>query len=368
MTARTTVDVLVLNFNGCRLMADHLPSVMRAAKASVLDCRVHVIDNDSTDGSRAWLATNFPEVRIWSCANRGLCSFNEVLPRLDSAVAILLNNDISLEPDFVDPLVAPFLADGESYDAECFLSAPLCWQVDRRTCEGFRTAIQWRWGLVQATGQYAGHERHIFAPGLTASAGAALAADRRRFVELGGFDALYLPGRLEDLDFAFRGYQAGYHARYLPEAVCYHQPMSTFGTLFGQPGCDALALRNTLLFQWKNLRTFPHRVRQWFGAAIRVAADAALAAFVGRERRWRFVRAFAAAWKKRDALRQGPQSVVSGRRERDFFRRFHPRQIAASRLVEDLERFHQAFPPHLDIKRRPHARPTAKQLSGSSRP
>ena len=111
-------------------------------------------------------------------------------------------------------------------------------------------------------------------PGLTASAGAALAVDRRKFMALGGFDPLYLPGRLEDLDFAYRGYLSGYHARYVPASVVYHLGMASFAAAFGRAGCDHLALRNTLLFQWKNLRHPLHLGRQLLGLPLRLLADA----------------------------------------------------------------------------------------------
>src|SRR5690606_39237804 len=144
---------------------------------------------------------------------------------LDAPGAILLNNDIRVAPDFVERLIEPLNARSRDFDPQCFMTAPLGWQFDGQTCEGFRTAVRWRWGLVQATGRFEGHECGLHEPGLTASAGAALAVDRRRFLDLGGFDPLYLPGRIEDLDFAYRGYQAGYHARYVPSAVCHHQGM-----------------------------------------------------------------------------------------------------------------------------------------------
>ncbi len=312
------VDLLVLSFNGRRLLAECLPSVLRAAEGAGHRCVVTVIDNDSSDGSAEWLAEEFPQVRVVRRPNRGLCSFNEVVGESAADVAVLLNNDITLEPDCIDPWVTP-LAD----DTRCFMTAPLCWQPDGQTYEGFRTAVGWRWGLVQATALFPGHEKTMTRPGFTASAGAALAVDRRKFVELGGFDPLYLPGRLEDLDFAFRGYQAGYHARYVPEAVAYHQGMATFGKAFGAAGCDRLALRNTLLFQWKNLRHPRHVVRQLCGLPLRLLRDVARAPWVGRERRWAFVGALFGALRRLGRLRDADfQSRRSVGREREFFRRF----------------------------------------------
>ncbi|MCI0683282.1 MAG: glycosyltransferase, partial [Gemmataceae bacterium] len=227
------VAVLVLNYNGRALLEECLPSVLAAAEASRHLCRVIVVDNDSADGSIEFVAGRFPQMEIVRRPNRGLCSFNDVLATLSSPVAVLLNNDIKLDEACLDPLVDPLLgrAPGESspvkQDREaaprCFLTAPRCWLFDGVTYEGFKTAVRWRWGLVQATALFAGHQDGIDVPGPTASAGAAMAVDRQLFLELGGFDTLYLPGRIEDLDFAFRGYLAGYRALYVPQAVAYHR-------------------------------------------------------------------------------------------------------------------------------------------------
>jgi len=314
------VDLLVLNYNGRRLLAECLPTVLRAAEQSRHRCRVTVVDNNSTDDSLEWLGRHWPDVRVVRRPNRGLCSFNDILSTLEGPVAVLLNNDIKLDPASIDPLVEPLIA-----EPDCFMTAPRCWLFDGATYEGFRTAVTWRWGLVQATALFPGHESGVEQPGLTASAGAAMAVDVRRFVELGGFDPIYLPGRLEDLDFAFRGYQSGGYARYVPESVAYHRGAATFGRVHGDGGCMRLALRNTLLFQWKNLRHPRHIARQMLGLPLRLARDLFLAPTVPAERRWMFARAL------RDALARVYQLRRSNHRrcgsimeERAFFRRFAP--------------------------------------------
>jgi N-acetylglucosaminyl-diphospho-decaprenol L-rhamnosyltransferase len=322
------VHVLVLNYNGRTLMEECLPSVVEAAGASRHECEVAVIDNASTDDSREWLAADYPTVEVISLPNRGLCSFNEVVPRLPGPVAVLLNNDIKLDRGAIDPLIAPLVTPATDGQTPCFMTAPLCWLFDGVTYEGFRTAVGWRFGLVQATALFPGHEPAILRAGLTASAGAAMAVDCRWFAALGGFDPIYLPGRLEDLDFAFRGYQAGYRAVYVPEAIAWHRGMGTFGRVYGTRGCDALALRNTLLFQWKNLRHPAHLARQLVGLPIRLAWDMVRALWTEPSQRWPLARALAAAWQRWREVHPAAFPAADRRREREFFMRFHPRAMA----------------------------------------
>lgn len=334
------VPLLVLNYNGRRLLAECLPSLLSAAAASRHDCRVAVVDNASTDDSLAFLAAQFPEVEVIHQPNHGLCSYNRVLAELNDPVAILLNNDVKLDEGAIDPLVEPLLAGGTERTAqpggrtrgECFLTAPLCWRFDGVTYEGQKTAVAWHWGLVRATSLFAGHEAGIHLSGLTASAGAVMAVDRAKFLVLGGFDPVYLPGRLEDLDFAYRGFLAGYHARHVPEAVAYHRGQATFGPAYGLAGCDQLALRNTLLFQWKNLRRPGHVARMAAGVPLRLLWDAVRAVRQPRERRFAFWRALAAAWRLRGQLKNTMfRPADAPEAERDFFDRFHPRAINAPR-------------------------------------
>lgn len=344
------VAIVILNFNGQDLLAECLPSVLRAAEASRARCDVLVIDNESTDASRAVLAEQFPSVRVIASANRGLCSYNDVLAGRNAAlpggtfpydVALLLNNDIKLHEAAIDPLVAPFVAAQRTANASqppVFLTAPLCWQFDETTCEGFKTSVRWRFGLVQATGRYSGHLQVAHLPGETACAGAALAVDCRLFRELGGFDPRYLPGRLEDLDLAYRAWQRGWQLLYVPQAVAWHKGQVSFVRKFGAAGCDRLALRNTLLFQWKHLRHPLHVAQQLTGGALRIARDLVTAPLFPTGERLVYLRAVREALavlrrlprEDRDAGRAQAESH-SWRRERAFFRRFHPRTLLAER-------------------------------------
>lgn len=325
------LELLVLNYNGRALLAACLPSVVAAARRSSRPCQVAVVDNGSTDESLDWLRETYPQVRIESCPNRGLCSYNKVVGRSSADVAVLLNNDVRLAEDALDPLVAPLVDDNPAFEPNCFLTAPRCYRADGCTHEGEKTAVRWRWGLIQGTAYFSGHEQVADRADWTAAAGCAFAVRRDRFLALGGFDPLYLPGRLEDLDLGYRGFAAGWHARYVPEAVGCHEGAGSFGPAFGAAGCDALAWRNTLLFQWKHLRHPWHRLRGACGVAARVARDAISAPVAGPAARFAFTRALRDAWRLRpEAHTSAYRTPTSLETERRFFARFHPRQLASS--------------------------------------
>jgi GT2 family glycosyltransferase len=312
-----TIDrthILVLNYNGRDLLNECLPSILGAAAQAPVHCGVTVIDNDSTDGSREELARMWPTVPVVHRENRGLASFNDVLAGMDEPVVLLLNNDVKLDPAAVAPLLRVF----EEHDDALF-SAPLCWAFDGRTYEGMRTRVRSRFGLVQGMSRVPEFDRFLGNADLTASAGPVLAVDRRRFLHLGGYDPIYFPGRIEDLDLGFRGWMAGLRGYYEPRSVAYHRGFATFGPALGDAGCDRLAARNSFLFAWKNLAGrrlashlcwIPARLVYWL---VRGRLDLASGLFAAL-RRWPAVRSI------RQALTVGQGSWIE--RQEGFFRRF----------------------------------------------
>jgi N-acetylglucosaminyl-diphospho-decaprenol L-rhamnosyltransferase len=244
----SSTQILVLNYNGRALLDECLPSVMEAARRSAVPCRVTVVDNGSTDGSLELLAQEWPEIGVVVEPNRGLVSFNAVLARMDERVVLLLNNDVKLAPEAVGPLLRVI-----DRHPDALFAAPACWTFDGLEYEGMRTRVRTRYGLVQGLCRVPGHEAWIDLPDLTAAAGPVLAVDRAKFLALGGYDSLYFPGRIEDLDLGFRGWMAGWRGYYEPRSVAFHKGFGSFEPAFGLEGCDRLAARNTLLFAWKNL-------------------------------------------------------------------------------------------------------------------
>jgi len=329
----TSILVCVLNYNGRALLERCLPSVVAAAHRSRHACHVVVVDNASTDDSASFVSASFPRVGWLPQPNHGLASFNYVLARSHAQIALLLNNDICLHPESIDPLVAPLVPGTPQYQSDCFLTAALCRTPDAKQYDGQQTAVRWRWGLVQATAQFPGHDEVFREPSYTASAGAAVAVHRTTFLDLGGFDALYWPGRLEDLDLCYRAYRQGWHARHVPAALAEHVGAATFQQL-GPSTNQHLALRNTLLFQWRHLHHPWHIAREALGLTARLCADAACAPFTSCEQRWRTARALGDAiriWRSRPHLPlRHPRLPQCS--ERGFFRRFHPSAFVAGKL------------------------------------
>lgn len=258
--------ILILNYEGRDLLETYLPSIVEAAKRSPVPCAVTVIDNASQDTSLDYLKTHFPSVDIFaSKENKVLCTYNDAAAICEEEVLIFMNNDIRVDSGFVGPLVEPF---GE--DPNVFFVTPRCLNLETGAYEGNRTWARIRRGVFWSSSVYPGHEKHISKPGLTFHGGFG-AVDRKKFLELGGYDALYLPGRLEDADLCFRARKRGWKCLYEPASVVYHEGGASFHKRFGIRKTLVINWRNTFLFMHKNLSDRAMWVSFWIWLPIRIA-------------------------------------------------------------------------------------------------
>lgn len=246
-TRMKRVHVLVLNYNGKAMMDECVPTLIAAVKKAKNPSRLTIIDNCSTDGSVAYLRERFPGIGIYeSLKNRVLCSFNECVRALDEEIVLLMNNDIKVEEDFIDPLVEVF-----EKHPDAFMASSRSYLFDG-SYEGGKSLFFMKYGIFGTTCHFPGFEKYEKMFGLTHQAGYG-AFHRRRFLELGGFEDLYLPGRLEDSDLCFRAWRRGYRSYYQPRSVVYHKGGASFIARFGVSKTLVINFRNTFLFMWKNL-------------------------------------------------------------------------------------------------------------------
>lgn len=247
---RLSCRIVILNYNGRAILERCLPSIAEAARVSACGAKVTVLDNCSRDDSRAYVETHFPSVAwVDAPSNRIFCSYNALVESMTEDVALLLNNDIKVEPGFVDPLVRALEA-----DPEVFFASPQTLNFESGAYEGGRAKWEFRAGLPWGTAVFPGYEKNIQTGGPTMQTGFG-AFRRSMFRELGGFDDLYLPGTVEDADLCFRAYRRGWKGVYCPSSVVHHMGQTSFKKAFGLAGIARMNRRNLYLFTWKNLRS-----------------------------------------------------------------------------------------------------------------
>lgn len=99
----TDLAVVILNWNGVAFLQKFLPSVVEYSKPY----RVVVADNASTDSSLAYVKEHFPQVElVVNASNGGFAKgYNDALKRIKASYYILLNSDIEVSPNWIEPLV-----------------------------------------------------------------------------------------------------------------------------------------------------------------------------------------------------------------------------------------------------------------------
>lgn len=77
--------------------------------------------------------------------------------------------------------------------------------------------------------------------------------DRKKFLELGGFDSLYSPFYWEDIDLSYRAWKKGYQVLFEPKITVSHHHGTTIGKNFDRKFIKTIAYRNQFIFTWKNI-------------------------------------------------------------------------------------------------------------------
>lgn len=259
---RRAASIVIPNWNGRHLLEKYLPSVI-AATAANPDNEIIVVDNGSTDGSADFLRARFPGVTVLALeSNLGFGGgSNAGFRAAKNDIVVLLNSDMRVAPDFLPPLLEGF-RDDRVFAVSCqiFFSDP-----ERKREETGLTQASWREGSLRVRHRI-DHAIQDLYPCFYGGGGSC-AFDRRKFLELGGFDPLLAPFYLEDTDLGFMAWKRGWQVLYQPRSVVYHEHRGTIGRHFTEARIQAAYKRNFLLFAWKNIHD-PRKIAAHFVFAL----------------------------------------------------------------------------------------------------
>ncbi len=241
-------SVVIPNWNGRDLLEKFLPSVL-AAVAGNSENEIIVVDNASADGSVEWLHQHFPQVRVLAMdRNLGFGGgSNAGFRAAHNDVVVLLNNDMRVEPGFLAPLLEPF-ADPLLFSVSCQIFFP---DPAKRREETGLTETWWHAGRFLVQHRIDAEVDRLFPcayPG-----GGSSAFDKRKFLELGGFDELFRPFYYEDTDLGMLAWKRGWKVLYEPRSVVVHEHRGTIGKKFSRSYIDSIVKKNAVLYCWKNI-------------------------------------------------------------------------------------------------------------------
>lgn len=243
-------SIVIVSWNGSQLLQRGLPSVLQALDRTPGQHEVIVVDDGSQDDTLEMLRQRFPAVKTVALdANQGFgAACNQGVAQAAGDVVIMLNNDMVVEPDFLGFLLAPFAQDQELFAVACCVK-----KADRQTVELARTAGVFKLGFLKVLRQAGATPPAGLCPALYGSGGA-VAYDKGKFLQLGGFDPLYHPFYWEDTDLSYRAWRRGWRVCYQPQSIVYHEHQATIGKSFPRAYIRRINYRNRFLFMWSNIR------------------------------------------------------------------------------------------------------------------
>jgi hypothetical protein len=264
------VSIIIVSWNAKSVVQKCLPSVVATDYPNL---EIIFADNASTDGTAAWIAREYPEVKIVRHPDNWLfCRGNNAaLPHATGRFVVLLNNDVEVPPDWLDPLVEAAV---QSPDVAAV--QPKMLQFDDRTrfeyagaAGGFldRAGYPFTRGRLFDTmevdrGQY-DDARDVFW-----ATGAALLLRRSALDEVGLLDERF-EMHMEEIDLCWRLQRHGYRVRVEPASTVYHIGGASLPQ--SSPRKTYYNFRNSLLMLYKNLP--PAAWRRTI--ALRMACDTA---------------------------------------------------------------------------------------------
>jgi GT2 family glycosyltransferase len=215
------IDVVVVAYNRYELT----DSCLRHLRAQTVEHRLVVVDNGSTDETRARIVSDWSQAQLVSFErNRGFAeACNRGVAAGSGEIVVLLNNDVDCHPDFLERLVVPLEQDGQVGAVAALMLQPGELLIDSTGLTADVTLA----GFPRLQGLDAAEAIREL-PVLAGPAGTAAAYRRRAWEQVGGLDEAIF-AYMEDFDLALRLRSAGWKAVVAPGAVGVHLGSATHG-------------------------------------------------------------------------------------------------------------------------------------------
>jgi GT2 family glycosyltransferase len=246
------VAVVIVHWNRKQLLEQFLPALMKTTYPNV---DIVVADNCSDDDSVAFLTEHYPTVKVvLNDKNYGYAGgYNHALKHVTAEYFVLLNNDIEVTPNWLEPIV-------EVMQNNAHIAAAQPKILDYNSRNKFEYAGAGG-GYIDSLG-YAFCRGRLFEVLETDAnqyndtttvfwaTGACMMVRSTVFKQLGGFDEHFF-AHMEEIDLCWRMQLANHQLMVVPQSVVYHVGG---GTLNKQsPQKTYLNFRNNLIMLTKNL-------------------------------------------------------------------------------------------------------------------
>ncbi len=246
------VAVIILNWNGRKMLEEYLPSVCRYSISG--QSEVIVADNGSIDDSVEFLQREYPQVGIVQLdQNYGFAEgYNRAIAQVDAEYVVLLNSDVEVTEGWLEKMTNYLDAHPDVVACQPKILA----YCDKKrfehagACGGYLDKYRFPYcrgrifaDVEEDRGQYDSVEQVLWATG------AALFIRKAVYEKVGGLDATFF-AHMEEIDLCWRLNSRGYRLVCVPQSVVYHLGGGTLNV--NNPRKTYLNFRNNLLMIYKN--------------------------------------------------------------------------------------------------------------------
>lgn len=251
MFAVLKTAIVILNWNGRKLLEEFLPSIINFNSNNA---DIYVADNASTDDSVSFVKTTFPEVKIiQNITNGGYAKgYNDALKHIDADIYCLINSDIEVTENWLPPILTIF-----KEEPNTAIIQPKLLDYKNKTKFEYAGAGG---GFVDLLG-YPYCRGRVFnylevdngqfndVSNIFWASGACFFIRSKVYHELHGFDEDYFAHQ-EEIDLCWRTQNEGYAIKYAGNSTVYHVGGATLKE--SSPHKTYLNFRNSLLTILKN--------------------------------------------------------------------------------------------------------------------
>lgn len=243
-----SVSVVIPNYNGRDLLAQNLPTVYDALRASGIDdFEVIVADDASKDDSVLFLQTHYPQViLVRNNVNLGFSgNINSGIAKASKTLVLLLNSDVQLAPDYFAAQVAYFSR------TDTFGVMGRIMSLDRNVTQDTAKYPTYRFAKIGSSKNYLPAQTNGDVYSWFLSGANALVC-REKLNLLCGFREIFNPFYFEDVDLGLRAWRLGFKLYYEHSSVCYH-PNSETIKKFPVRSVRRIVKRNQMMLHFLHL-------------------------------------------------------------------------------------------------------------------
>lgn len=247
------IAIVILNWNGVKLLKEFLPSVVKYSSADSIE--IIVADNGSTDDSVKIIELEFPSIKIIELHNNyGFAKgYNEALKLINADYFVLINSDVEVTENWLDSPINLMEADSSIAAVQPKILSYL--QKNQFEYAGAAGGFIDKYGypfcrgrifnvLEIDEGQYDEISEIFWA------SGACMFVRAKNFIDAGGFDSDFW-AHMEEIDLCWRLKNMGFRIMYTHKSVVYHLGGGTLE--YNNPKKLFLNFRNNLWLLYKNL-------------------------------------------------------------------------------------------------------------------